>query len=90
MLSHVLGRTTHAAALKAADLSGRLDEYEDKLVRQADRHKRAIERRDRQIAALTADLFAARRKSRQPQKGLSTSIAGPNAPRVCWSPENTP
>ena len=62
MLSHVLGRTTRAATLKAASLSARLDEYENKLLRQEDRHKRMIERRDRQIAALTADLLAARRQ----------------------------
>lgn len=60
MLSHILGRTTHQAALKASDLGSRLEELEDKLLREADRQKRAIERRDRQIAALKADLLAAR------------------------------
>jgi len=88
MLSHVLGRTTHAAALKAADLRARLDEYEDKLLRQADRHKRAIERRDRQIAALTADLLAARgQKQTTPERPFNVDRRTKRTARLLVSRE---
>ncbi len=71
MLSHVLGRTTHQAAIKASDLGSRLEELEDRLLREADRQKRAIERRDRQITVLKADLLAARG---EPQAAPATSF----------------
>ncbi len=88
MLSHVLGRTTHATALKAADLSARLAEYEDKLIRQADRHKRAIEWRDRQIAALTADLLAARgQKQTTPENPLNVDRRTKRTARLLVSRE---
>ena len=89
MLSHVLGRTTHAAAPKAADLSARLDEYEDTLLRQAGRHKRAIERRDRQIAALTADLLAARgQKQTTPERPFNVDRRTKRTARLLVSREH--
>ncbi len=54
MLSHVLGRTTHAAAVKASELEGRIEELEAKLARQAERHAETIAARDREIARLSA------------------------------------
>ncbi len=54
MLSHVLGRTTHAAAVKASDLGARIEELEAKLARQAERHAEALAARDRAIANLSA------------------------------------
>ena len=88
MLSHVLGRTTHAAALKAADISARLDEYEDTLLRQAGRHKRKIERCDRQIAALTADLLAARgQKQTTPERPFNVDRRTKRTARLLVSRE---
>ncbi|MBL8566638.1 MAG: DUF2325 domain-containing protein [Hyphomicrobiaceae bacterium] len=54
MLSHVLGRTTHAAAVKASELESRIEELEAKLARQAERHAEAIAARDREITRLSA------------------------------------
>lgn len=69
MLSHVLGRTTHATALKASELYARIGELEDKIHRQSERHRRAIAVRDQRIEALAA------RQSGQGERAPATSAA---------------
>lgn len=52
MLSHVLGRTTHASALKATEFEQKIEDLEGKLRRQTERHSSALGERDREIARL--------------------------------------
>jgi len=54
MLSQVLGRTTHAQAIQAGDLNGRVQALEAHLKRERDRHRAAIEERDRRLAYLSS------------------------------------
>ncbi len=83
-----MGRTMRAATLKAASLSARLDEYENKLLRQADRQKRTVERRDRKIAALTADLLAARgQKQATPERPFNVDRRTKRTARLLVSRE---
>jgi hypothetical protein len=58
MLSHVLGRTIHAAAERASELAARVADLEAKIARDAERHRQALQERDAQIAELRSRLIA--------------------------------
>lgn len=58
MLSHVLGRTIHAAAERSSELAARLADLEAKIVRDAQRHRQALQERDDQIAKLRSQAVA--------------------------------
>lgn len=56
MLSHVLGRTTHATASRASEAEARIDQLTAHVERQALRHREALAARDAQIAKLSASM----------------------------------
>lgn len=81
MLSHVLGRTTHASASRASDLAARVEELEARLLRENQRHQDALAERDARICQLEADMAAVRRPPRidhgnEPAAALTRRTAG--------------
>jgi hypothetical protein len=58
MMSHILGRSTHALASKANELASEVEKLEAALMRERQRHGDALRDRDCEIAALTAKLAA--------------------------------
>ncbi|KUO67912.1 MAG: hypothetical protein APF80_02130 [Alphaproteobacteria bacterium BRH_c36] len=55
MLSHVLGRTTHAEAERASELASQIADLEAKIARQREHQQRAIGERDRTIESLQSE-----------------------------------
>ena len=58
MLSHVLGRTVHAAAERSSELEARVADLEAKIARDSERHRQALQERDNQIAMLRSRAIA--------------------------------
>ena len=81
MLSHVLGRTTHASASRASELASRVEELEARLARETRRQQEALAARDTRIERLEAELAALRRPNRlaprqQPAHAAAVDRAG--------------
>ncbi|MFN3869116.1 MAG: DUF2325 domain-containing protein [Hyphomicrobiaceae bacterium] len=87
MLSHVLGRTTHASAVKACELEQRIEDLESKLRRQRERHGEALADRDRQIARLKAirDNLS---EERQQKPTFGNAKAKVDSPRIVFPQRN--
>src|SRR5690606_10411781 len=62
-LSHVLGRTVHAAAERSSELAARIADLQAKVARDAERHRKALQQRDARIAELLSQIAARGRSS---------------------------
>lgn len=58
MLSHVLGRTVHAAAERSSELAARVADLEARIARDTERHRQSLQERDAQIAKLRSRAIA--------------------------------
>lgn len=58
MLSHVLGRTAHAAAERSSELAARVADLQAKIARDAERHRKTLRQRDARIAGLQSQIAA--------------------------------